>query len=176
MIPEGPRGAGILLFLDCPCGPAGAAAPARSAQVTCSAASFRAPGDLWPGSQVLPRSVCAGKDQGAGRGGREPPSASTPQSRLLPPCPRAAFCLHATSYLLLPSPQPGQGASSDPWSGPWLLPLPQSACLKPTPHSHSWSCGFDVRLKGCLFFPRGAFHELLMRERNKAICKFLSRQ
>ena len=157
----------VLLFLDCPCGPAGAAAPARSAQVTCSAASFRAPGDLWPGSQVLPRSVCAGKDQGDGRGGREPPSASTPQSCLLPP-----------RHFLPPAPlaAAGQGASSDPWSSPWLLPLPQSACLKPTPHSHSWSCGFDVRLKGCLFFPRGAFHELLMRERNKAICKFLSRQ
>lgn len=162
----------VLPFLDCPCGPA---APARSAQVTCSAASFRAPGDLWPGSQVLLGSVCAGKDQRDGRGGREPPSASTPWSRLLPPRPRAAFCLHATSHLLLPSLAPGQGPSSDPWSSPWLLPLPQSALLKPTPHSHSWSCGFDVRLNGCLFFPRGAFHELLMRERNKAICKFLSR-
>ena len=77
----------VLLFLDCPCGPAGAAAPARSAQVTCSAASFRAPGDLWPGSQVLPCSVCAGKDQGAGRGGREPPSASTPHSSVSLLCP-----------------------------------------------------------------------------------------
>lgn len=149
----------VLLFLDCPCGPAGAAASGRSAQVTCPAASFRAPGDLWPGPGQARRSCriqAAGKDQGNRRGGPEPPSASTP-------------------LLTSPVVAAWAGASSDPWSGPWLLPLPQAACPKPIPRSRSWSCGFDVRLKGCVFFPRGASHELLMRERNKAICKFLSR-
>ena len=39
---------------------AGAAASGRSAQVTCPAASSRAPGDPRPGSQVLPCSGCRG--------------------------------------------------------------------------------------------------------------------
>ena len=137
---------------------AGAAASGRSAQVTCPAASFRAPGDARPGPARLAGPAALrlpGMTTVTGSGAR---------SRLLPPrhCSR------------LPSSRPGQGLPLTLGPAPGSFPLPQAACLKPIPRSHSWSCGFDVRLKGCVFFPRGAFHELLTREGNKAICKFLS--
>lgn len=86
------------------------------------------------------------------------------RSRLLPP-------RHCSP---LPLSRPGQGHPLTLGPAPGSFPLPQAACLKPIPRSHSWPCGFDVRLKGCVFFPRGAFHELLTKEGNKALCKFLS--